>query len=81
MPYLAMESVIGLAYVAWQMGDEAAARAHINQFLDLMAHSRIEGFASPALNYGRAVEILRALGEEQHAAALLANLPTSLLSS
>ncbi|MGB4873604.1 MAG: hypothetical protein WBP47_26390, partial [Candidatus Promineifilaceae bacterium] len=61
--------------------DKAAARAHINHFLHLMAHSRIEGFASPALSYGRAVEILRALGKEQQAAALLANLPTSHLGS
>ncbi len=81
LPHLAMESIIGLAYVAWQTGDEAAARAHINHFLNLMAHSRIEGFASPALSYGRAVEILRALGKEQQAAALLANLPTSHLGS
>lgn len=80
-PHLAMESVVGLAYVAWQTGDETAARAHINHFLHLMAHSHIEGFASPALNYGRAVQLLQALGEKQQAAALLANLPTSLLSS
>lgn len=70
---MAMESVVGLAYVAWQMGDEAAAHTHINHFLHLMEHSRIEGFASPALSYGRAAQLLQALGEEQQAAAVLAN--------
>lgn len=73
LPHLAMESVVGLAYVAWQMGDEAAAHTHINHFLHLMEHSRIEGFASPALSYGRAAQLLQALGEEQQAAAVLAN--------
>lgn len=77
-PHLAMESVVGLAYVAWQTGDETVARAYINQFLDLMAHSRLEGFASPAFNYGRAAEILRGLGETEQAEVLLAHLQPAL---
>jgi DNA-binding SARP family transcriptional activator/predicted ATPase len=74
LPHLAMESSIGLAYVAWQTGDETAVRTHIDHFLRLMEHSRLEGFASPAFNYGRAAEVLRGLGETEQAEALLAYL-------
>lgn len=67
LPHLAMESKVGLAYISLRQGDETAACAHIKQFLDMLAHSRIEGSASPSLSYGRAAEVLRALGEEQMA--------------
>lgn len=77
MPYLAMESVIGLAYVAWQTGDETAVRRHINEFLRLMETSRIEGTTSSTFNYGRAAEILRGLGKSEQAEAILARLPTA----
>jgi hypothetical protein len=66
-----MESVIGLAYVAWQAGNKTAARAHINRFLALMENSHLEGFTSPAFNYGRAAEVLRGLGEEKLAERVL----------
>ncbi len=77
MPYLAMESVIGLAYVAWQTGDETAVRQHIDEFLRLMETSRIEGTTSSTFNYGRAAEILRGLGKSEQAEAILARLPTA----
>ncbi len=70
LPRWAMESVVGLAYVAWQMGDECAARTHIQQFMALLATSPIEGSSSPTLSYGRAVQVLRALGEERQATAV-----------
>lgn len=67
---LAMESTVGLAYVSWQMGDESAARTHITHFLEMMADAFIEGSFSPSLSYRRAVQVLRALGQEQQAADL-----------
>ena len=71
-PHLALESLAGLAYVRWRQGDKTGAREYINRFLDLLAHTRIEGFASPSLSYGRAAEVLRGLGEAQQAEAVLA---------
>lgn len=72
LPRWSMEHVVGLAYVSWRQGNETAARAHINHFLDLLAHSGIEGSSSPSLSYGRAAEVLRALGEAQLAEEVLA---------
>ena len=72
LPRWSMEHVVGLAYVRWRQGDETAARAHIHQFLDMLAHSHIEGSSSPSLSYGRAVEVLQALGEERLANEVLA---------
>lgn len=72
LPRWSMEHVVGLAYVSWRQGDETAARAHINHFLDLLAHSSIEGSSSPSLSYGRAAEVLWALGEAQLAEEVLA---------
>jgi hypothetical protein len=63
LPRCAMENVAGLAYIRWQMGDEATARTHIQHFLALSNQSLIEGSSSPGLSYGRAVEVLRGLGE------------------
>jgi tetratricopeptide (TPR) repeat protein len=75
LPHLAMESLVGLAYASWQQEDEMAARASIDRFLDLLADSFIEGFCSPSLSYGRAAEVLRALGEHEQADAVLASVP------
>ena len=72
LPRCAMENVVGLAYIHWQMGDETAANTHIHHFLELSNHSFIEGSASPSLSYGRAIQVLRALGQAQQAADLLA---------
>ena len=72
LPRWAMESVAGLAYVAWQMGDESAARTHINQFLALLATCPLEGSSSPSLTYGRCYEVLRALGDDLGAAEMRA---------
>jgi predicted ATPase len=72
LPRWAMESVVGLAYVAWQRGDEATARAHSQQFLTLLAHSPLEGSCSPSLSYGRMIQVLQGLGEAAQAAELYA---------
>jgi DNA-binding SARP family transcriptional activator/predicted ATPase/Flp pilus assembly protein TadD len=71
-PHLAMEAIAGLAYARWRQGNEASARTHINQFLDLQAQASIEGCYSPQLSYQRAAEVLRELGEAQKADAVLA---------
>ena len=87
-PRWAMESVAGLAYVAWQMGDNSAARTHINQFLALLATCPLEGSSSPSLTYGRCYEVLLGLGDGARAAEIqavgqawlaeqTANLPTA----
>ncbi len=70
LPRYALENVAGLAYIRWQMGDETAARTHIHHFLALSNQSLIEGSSSPGLSYGRAVQVLRGLGEETLAQAL-----------
>ncbi len=78
LPRWSMEHVVGLAYVSWQRGDLMTARTHISHFLEMMADSFIEGSSSPSLSYRRAVQVLRAVGEEQQARELLAKAQTWL---
>lgn len=72
IPHLALEGQAGLAYVSWQRGDLRAARIHISHFLEGLDAFLMEGFTTPSLSYRRGVKVLRAVGEEPQARALLA---------
>lgn len=72
IPHLALESLAGLAYVCWKGGQVADARKYIERFLASLEQVDIDGFASPVLSYGRVADVLRALGEQAQADALLA---------
>lgn len=72
LPRWSMETMAGLAYTAWKQGDKTAAHTYVHQFLDLLAVSFVEGSSSPSLSYNRVVEVLRALGEDAQADAVLA---------